>query len=486
MKPGGRIPVDGTVLEGDSQIDEAMLTGESIPVPKEVGMTVSAGTLNQDGTLLLRADKVGRDTALAQIVAMVNEAARSRAPIQQLADTVAAWFVPAVILSAVASFLAWALLGPAPAMANGMVAAVSVLIIACPCALGLATPVAVMLGVGRGAHSGILIKDAAALQAFETVDMLAIDKTGTLTTGQAEVVEDFCIAASDRTYVMACLAALESGSEHGLARALLRHARAATDVTLKAENFTALRGLGVGASIDGKACLLGSARLMLEQHVDLAPFSAFIEANADRSLVFLAIAGQAVCALALADRLKPEAAQAVRELQATGLRVVVLSGDREGAVRAAAREAGIDECHAELLPQDKRALIAQWKARGLRVAMAGDGINDAPALAESQVGIAMGSGTDIAIESADIVLPHGDLRALGRARHLARATMRNIRQNLFFAFVYNFLGVPLAAGVFFPWFGWLLSPMIASAAMSLSSVTVIANALRLRHVRLER
>lgn len=485
VKPGGRIPVDGIVTEGRSQVDEAMLTGESMPVEKEAGMAVSAGTLNQDGTLLLRAARVGRDTALAQIVAMVNEAGRTRAPIQQLADRVASWFVPAVIACAIAAFLAWATVGPAPAMANGLLAAVSVLIVACPCALGLATPVAVMLGVGRGAQAGILIKDAKALQVLETVNLLAIDKTGTLTTGQPEVVDDIFTDVAERAYAMACIAALETASEHALARALLRHAEPAANAALEVENFAALRGYGVSATIAGKQCLLGSTRLMEEQHVDLAPFADFAERHIGHSLAYLAIAGQAVCALALSDQLKPEATGALQALQAHGLRIVILSGDHEGAVRSAAQEAGIVEYHAGLLPQDKRDLIAHWKSQGLRVAMAGDGINDAPALAESDVGIAMGGGTDIAIGSADIILPHGDLRALGRARQLARATMRNIRQNLFFAFVYNFLGVPLAAGVFFPWSGWLLSPMVASAAMSLSSISVIANALRLRHARLE-
>jgi heavy metal translocating P-type ATPase len=485
VKPGGRIPVDGTVIEGRSQVDEAMLTGESLPVDKEAGMPVSAGTLNQDGSLLLRADKVGRDTALAHIVVMVNEASRSRAPIQQLADHVATWFVPAVILCALAAFLGWTWFGPAPAMANGLVAAVSVLIVACPCALGLATPVAVMIGVGRGAQAGILIKDAAALQAFEAVDLLAIDKTGTLTTGQAEVVDEAFAATVERASAMACIAALESGSEHALARALVRHA-AAEGAAVKAEDFTALRGQGVSARVEGKDCLLGSAQLMEQRQIDLAPFAGFTLRHSGRSIVYLAVGGEAACALALSDRLRPEAVAAILALRAAGLRIAVLSGDREGAVRAIAQEAGIDEFHAQLLPQDKRALIAKWKAQGLRVAMAGDGINDAPALAEAHVGIAMGGGNDIAIESADIVLPQSDLRALVRARILARATMRNIRQNLFFAFAYNFLGMPLAAGVFFPLLGWLLNPMIASAAMSLSSVSVIANALRLRHASLEK
>jgi Cu+-exporting ATPase len=487
VKPGGRIPVDGTVLEGASAVDEAMLSGEAMPVTKEAGMTVSAGTLNQDGTLLLRADKVGRDTFLSQIVAMVGVAGRSRAPIQQLADRVAAWFVPAVIVCALASFAAWSLFGPQPAMAHALVAAVSVLIVACPCALGLATPVAVMAGVGRGAQAGILIKDAAALQALATVDVLAIDKTGTLTTGQAGVEDAAWIDTIDKVQALNQIAALEAKSEHALAKALLRYADAqgARGADAAVESFNAMRGLGVGATIAGHACVLGSRRLLEEQRVDISAFASFAERNGSRSIVYFAADGQAVCALALSDRLKPGAAETIRLLRASGMRVVLLSGDRQSAVKAAAQQAGIDEYHGELLPQDKRALIAQWKAEGLHVAMAGDGINDAPALAEAHVGVAMGSGTDIAIESAGVVLPHGDLRALLRARRLARATMANIRQNLFFAFVYNFLGVPLAAGVFFPLLGWLLNPMFASAAMSLSSVSVIANALRLRHVKLE-
>ncbi len=487
VKPGGRIPVDGTVTEGRSQVDEAMLSGEPLPVSKGPGMAVSAGTVNQDGTLLLRADKVGRDTLLAQIVAMVGEAGRSRAPIQNLADRVAAWFVPAVMLSALATLFAWSWFGPAPAMANGLAAAISVLIVACPCALGLATPVAVMLGVGRGARAGILIKDAAALQALETIDVLAIDKTGTLTTGRAEVQDIAWGEAVDQAQALRGIAALEAHSEHALAAALLRYVQAqgAKGGAMRVEGFAAVRGMGVSAAIDGRECILGSRRLLQERGIDLAAFDAFVARNDGRSAVYFAVAGKAQCALALSDPLKPGAAETIAALLASGMHIVVLSGDRESAVRAAAKQAGIAEYHAELLPQDKRALIAQWKAAGRRVAMAGDGINDAPALAEAQVGIAMGSGTDIAIESADIVLPHGDLRAILRARRLAKATMRNIRQNLFFAFVYNFFGVPLAAGVFFPWLGWLLNPMIASAAMSLSSVSVIANALRLRHARLE-
>ena len=487
VKPGGRIPVDGTVTEGQSQVDEAMLSGEPLPVAKEPGMTVSAGTVNQDGTLLVRADKVGRDTLLAQIVAMVAEAGRSRAPIQHLADRVAAWFVPAVMLCAVAALAAWSWFGPAPAMANGLAAAISVLIVACPCALGLATPVAVMLGVGRGAQAGVLIKDASALQALETVDVLAIDKTGTLTTGKAEVQDIAWADAIDRTPTLDSIAALEAHSEHALASALLRYAQAqgASGNAMQTQGFTALRGMGVSAAIDGHDCLLGNRRLLEERGIDLTAFEDFTARNEGRSMAYFARNGKADCAFALSDQLKPGAADTVAALLASGVHVVLLSGDRESAVQAAAKQTGIGEYHAELLPQDKRALIAQWKAAGRCVAMAGDGINDAPALAEAQVGIAMGSGTDIAIESADIVLPHGDLRAILRARRLARATMRNIRQNLFFAFVYNFLGVPLAAGVLFPWLGWLLNPMIASAAMSLSSVSVIANALRLRHVRLE-
>ena len=487
VKPGGGIPVDGTVTEGQSQVDEAMLSGEPMPVTKEPGMRVSAGTVNQDGALLLRADKVGRDTLLAQIVAMVAEAGRSRAPIQHLADRVAAWFVPAVMLCALASFLAWSWFGPAPALANGLAAAISVLIVACPCALGLATPVAVMLGVGRGARAGILIKDASALQALETIDVLGIDKTGTLTTGQAEVQDIAWAEAVDRTRALNSIAAIEAHSEHALASALSRYVQAqgANGNAMPAEGFTALRGLGVSARIGGQDCVLGSRRLLVERGIDIGAFDGFATHNDGRSVVYLALGGKAMCALALSDQLKPDAADTVAALLAAGVHVVLLSGDRRSAVQAAAKQAGIDEYHAELLPQDKRALIEEWKAAGRCVAMAGDGINDAPALAEAQVGIAMGNGTDIAIESADIVLPHGDLRAILRARRLAKATMRNIRQNLFFAFVYNFLGVPLAAGVFFPWLGWLLNPMIASAAMSLSSVSVIANALRLRHVRLE-
>jgi heavy metal translocating P-type ATPase len=486
VKPGGKIPVDGAVLEGSSQVDESMLSGEPLPVAKKIGDKVSAGTINQVGSVLLRADKVGRDTLLAHIVQMVNDAGRSRAPIQKLADKVASWFVPAVIASAVLSFIAWTLFGPAPAMANGLVAAVSVLIVACPCALGLATPVSIMLGVGRGAMAGVLIKNADALETLEKIDVLAIDKTGTLTEGKASVQGLQAAPGSDEDTVLRHVASLESLSEHPLAQAILRYTAARGITPSAVADFRAHDGLGVSGSVASVPLLLGSLRHMQSAGVDVACFDAFIADSAKRAqtVTYLAVAGQAAGVLALADPVKAGAADAVKQLRAAGVRVVMLSGDNAATAQAVASAVGIEEYHGGLLPQDKLSILKKLQQEGHRVAMAGDGINDAPALAQADVGIAMGGGTDIAMQSAGIVLPKGDLEAIVRARTLSRLTMRNIRQNLFFAFIYNFLGVPLAAGVFYPWLGWLLSPMIASAAMSFSSVSVISNALRLRHADL--
>ncbi|HEY8025133.1 MAG TPA: heavy metal translocating P-type ATPase [Burkholderiaceae bacterium] len=487
VKPGGKVPVDGEVVDGNSQVDESMLSGEPMPVEKKQGDKLSAGTINQVGSLLLRADKVGRDTLLAHIVQMVGDAGRSRAPIQKLADKVSSWFVPAVIGSALLSFAGWALFGPAPAMANGLVAAVSVLIVACPCALGLATPVSIMLGVGRGAMAGVLIKNAEALETLEKIDVLAIDKTGTLTEGKASIQAVQVADGGNEESVLRYVASLETLSEHPLGRAILRYTSGRGIVPAAVSDFRAHNGLGVSGLIDGLPVLLGSLRQMQDAHVDVSSFDVFAAdcARYAHTLVYVATAGRAAGALSLADPVKPGAADAVRQLRASGVRVVMLTGDNAATAEAVARTVGIEEYHAGLLPQDKLALLKQLQIDGHRVAMAGDGINDAPALAQADVGIAMGSGTDIAMQSAGVVLPKGDLAAIVRARTLSRLTMRNIRQNLFFAFVYNFLGVPLAAGVFFPWLGWLLSPMIASAAMSFSSVSVITNALRLRHADLD-
>jgi Cu+-exporting ATPase len=482
VRPGERVPVDGVVLEGTSSVDESMISGEPTPVEKAAGARVTGATLNGVGGFVMRAEKVGRDTLLARIVQLVAEAQRSRAPIQRLADRVAAWFVPAVVAAAALAFAAWATLGPQPRLAHALVAAVSVLIIACPCALGLATPMSVMVGVGRGAAAGVLLKDAAALEALARVDTLVLDKTGTLTEGRPRLVSIVDAAGGDGSEALRLAASLERGSEHPLAAAVLEGADARSLALSPAQGFRALAGRGLSGTVDGHAALLGSRLLLEESGVDASPLAAAAEREAaeGRSLLFLAVDGRARAVLSVADTLRSTAADAVRELRAQGLRVVMLTGDNEAAARAVARRLGIEQVLADVAPERKAEVVRTLQREGRTVAMAGDGINDAPALASAQVGIAMGTGTDVAIQSAGVTLVGADLWGIVRARRLSRATLANIRQNLFWAFAYNALGIPLAAGVLYPWLGWLLSPMVAAAAMSLSSLTVISNALRLR------
>jgi heavy metal translocating P-type ATPase len=482
VKPGSKIPVDGAVTEGQSTVDESTVTGEPIPVGKTRGSNVTAGTVNQRGSFLLRAEKVGAQTLLAQIVQMVSEAGRTRAPIQKMADTVSAWFVPAVMASAAVAFAVWAWVGPAPQMANALVVAVSVLIIACPCALGLATPISIMVGIGRGAKEGVLIKDAEALELMEKVDTLVVDKTGTLTEGAPHVQTIVAASGFTEPDVLRYAAAIEAQSEHPLAQAIVDYGREQKAVLPSVENFESVTGLGVRAQSEGKRVLLGNARLMQESSLDATD----LEGEAQRlrelgqTVMFLAIDSRVAGLISVADPIKASTLEAIEALRASGLRIVVLTGDNATTARAVAKQLGIDTVKAEVLPADKYKEVQRLQREGRVVAMAGDGVNDAPALAAANVGIAMGNGTDVAMQSARVVLVKGDLRGIVKARLLSQETMKNIRQNLFFAFAYNFLGVPLAAGVLYPAFGWLLSPMIASAAMSLSSVSVIGNALRLR------
>jgi heavy metal translocating P-type ATPase len=482
VKPGDKVPVDGLITEGRSNIDESMLTGEPMPAEKTTGSRVTAGTVNQTGSFLMRADQVGAGTLLSQIVRMVSEASRTRAPIQQLTDQVSAWFVPAVIGIAVVAFIAWAVLGPAPAMAYGLVVAVSVLIIACPCALGLATPISIMVGVGRGAQEGVLIKDAQALELMEKVDTIVIDKTGTLTEGKPKVQRVVATAGMESATVLGWCAALEELSEHPLARAITEHAKAQSAPTLRVEGFESITGKGVLGRVEGRNLALGNAALMQQVGADTVAVAADVAAvrAAGETVMFLAVDGRFAGFIGVADPIKPTTRQAIAELKASGLHIVVVTGDNAATAAAVARQVGIDDVQAEVMPEDKYRQVQALQRAGRIVAMAGDGINDAPALAQANVGIAMGTGTDIAMNSARIVLVKGDLTGIARARSLSQRTMRNIRQNLFFAFVYNFIGVPVAAGVLYPAFGIVLSPMIASAAMALSSVSVIANALRLR------
>ena len=486
VRPGSNVPVDGILTEGQSTIDESMLTGEPIPVQKSVGSKAIAGAVNQHGAFVMRAEKIGADTLLSQIVQLVNQAGRSRAPIQKLADRVSGWFVPAVIVVAVLSFIVWALAGPTPGMAHGLVAAVSVLIIACPCALGLATPISIMVGVGRGARDGVLIKDAEALELMEKVDTLVVDKTGTLTRGAPSVQHIIAAENFTRADVLVLAAALEKMSEHPLAQAILSHLQAQGLPVLPVTGFSAITGKGVQGQIDGNTVLLGNTLLMQEAGVptDVLTEKADELRALGQTVMFIAVNKKLAGLISVADAIKPESHEAIRQLHAEGIRIVMLTGDNATTARAVATTLGIDAVHAEVLPEDKYRHVQSLQQQGRIVAMAGDGINDAPALAEASVGIAMGTGTDIAMNSARIVLVKGDLRGIAKARQLSRATMRNIRQNLFFAFVYNFVGVPVAAGILYPWLGLLLSPMIASAAMSLSSVSVIANALRLRRAEL--
>jgi P-type Cu+ transporter len=486
VRPGERVPVDGVVLEGASAVDESMVTGEPIPVEKGPGARVTGGTVNGTGGFVMRAERVGAETLLAQIVRMVAEAQRSRAPIQRLADLVSAWFVPAVVAVAVVTALAWALYGPEPRLAYALVNAVAVLIIACPCALGLATPMSIMVGTGRGAQAGVLIKNAEALETLEKVDTLVVDKTGTLTEGKPRVVSVLAAADVTETEVVALAAGLERGSEHPLAAAILAGAAERNVGPRDLAEFRSLTGRGVTGVAGGRRVALGNARLLQELGVEPGPLVGRAEAlRAEGQTVMFLVAGDAVAGiLGVADPIKPSTREAIRLLQAEGLRVVMLTGDSHVTAQAVARVLRLDDVIAEVLPEQKVEVVRRLHAEGRVVAMAGDGVNDAPALAQADVGIAMGTGTDVAIESAGMTLVKGDLRGIVRARRLSRATMRNIRENLVWAFIYNVLGVPVAAGVLYPVFGLLLSPMIASAAMSLSSVSVIANALRLRRAEL--
>ncbi|HWU01603.1 MAG TPA: copper-translocating P-type ATPase, partial [Novosphingobium sp.] len=486
LRPGEKVPVDAVIEEGRSAIDQSMLTGEAMPVTKAAGDAVIGGTLNQSGALVVRAEKVGRDTMLARIVQMVAQAQRSRAPIQQLADRVAGWFVPAVLLVAVVAFAAWGLLGPAPRLPHALVAAVSVLIIACPCALGLATPMSIMVGIGRGAGLGILVREAQALERLEKVDTLVVDKTGTLTQGRPAVTGIEPLGGFDEDEVLRLAAAIERGSEHPLAHAIVAHAQARHLPLPEAREVASPAGKGIAGLVEGRRVAIGNGAFLRELGIDTAPAQARAEAlrGNGATAILAAVDGALAGIIAIADPVKPTTPQALAALRADGIRIVMLTGDNRTTALAVAQALGIDDIEAEVLPEGKGAVIARLRAQGHVVAMAGDGVNDAPALAAADVGIAMGQGTDVAIESAGITLLSGDLMGLVRARRLGVATMANIRQNLFFAFAYNTLGVPVAAGVLYPVFGLLLSPVMAAAAMSLSSVSVIANALRLGRARL--
>jgi P-type Cu+ transporter len=487
VRPGEKIPVDGVVAQGRSSVDESMVTGESMPVSKADGDRVIGGTVNQGGGLVVRAEKIGRDTMLARIVDMVARAQRSRAPIQRLADQVAGWFVPAVIAAAALAFAAWATFGPEPRFSFGLVAAVTVLIIACPCALGLATPMSIMVGIGRGAHAGILIRDAQALEQLESIDTLVIDKTGTLTEGRPKVVAVIPAGGVDENQLLRLAAAVERGSEHPLARSILDAALERGLALSDVADFASPSGKGATGTVEGRKIALGNATLMRELNIathdlDSAAEKARLEGA---TAIIVAVDGRAAGVIAIADPIKSSAQAALAALRKDGLRVVMLTGDNLTTARAVAKTLGIDEIEAGVLPERKSDVVQRLRAKGRRVAMAGDGVNDAPALAAADVGIAMGGGTDVAIESAAVTLLTGDLMGLVRARRLSKATMRNIRQNLMFAFLYNAAGVPVAAGALYPLFGILLSPMVGAAAMALSSVSVIANALRLARVRLD-
>ncbi|PZQ83303.1 MAG: haloacid dehalogenase [Ancylobacter novellus] len=486
VRPGEKVPVDGKVAEGRSALDEALVTGESMPVTKAEGDHVIGGTLNRSGGLVIVAEKVGRDTMLARIVQMVAEAQRSRAPIQRLADQVAGWFVPLVVACAILAFIAWAVWGPDPRFAHALIAAVAVLIIACPCALGLATPMSIMVGVGRGAQMGVLIKNAEALERMEKVDTLVVDKTGTLTEGAPSLTAIVPAEGFEEADVLRLAAAVERPSEHPLARAVVMAAQARGLDIPKVRGFDSPVGKGAYGLVEGKRVMLGSAAFLRELGIETSALAASADAlrREGASVIFVGINGKAAAALAIADPIKASTPQALKDLAAEGIRVVMLTGDNRVTAEAVARRLGITEVEADVAPDQKAAVVAKLKAEGRVVAMAGDGVNDAPALAGADVGIAMGSGTDVAIESAGVTLLRGDLGGIVTARRLSQATMRNIRQNLFFAFIYNGAGVPIAAGVLYPVFGLLLSPMIAALAMSLSSVSVIGNALRLRATRL--
>ena len=485
VRPGEAVPIDGIIIEGKSAIDEAMITGESMPIVKQIGASVIGGTMNQTGAFVMQAARVGGDTMLSRIVQMVAQAQRSRAPIQRMADRVSAWFVPAVMLVAAAAFTGWAVFGPSPAFSYGLIAAVSVLIIACPCALGLATPMSIMVGVGRGAQAGVLIKNAEALERMEKIDTLVVDKTGTLTEGKPKVTQVVATGFSEAE-LLSFAASLEQPSEHPLAHAVVVAASEKGLPVVKADEFDSPTGKGVVGKVGGRAVALGNIRMMEDLGIDVSS----LEKQGDdlrqdgATVIFAAVDGKAAGLLAIADPIKQTTPQAIRELRAAGMRIVMLTGDNRTTAQAVADKLGIDEVEAEVLPEDKSRIVNRLRAQGSIVAMAGDGTNDAPALAAADIGIAMGTGTDVAMESAGVTLLRGDLMGIVKARRLSKAVMGNIRQNLFFAFAYNVAGVPVAAGVLYPVFGILLSPVMAAAAMSLSSFSVIVNALRLRMTRL--
>ena len=497
VRPGEKVPIDGVIVEGQSDIDESMITGEPMPVSKRAGDKVVGATVNQTGSFVMRAERIGAETLLAQIVQMVAEAQRSRAPIQKLADTVSGYFVPAVISIAVITFVVWSIIGPAPAMAYALVNAVSVLIIACPCALGLATPMSIMVGVGRAAHAGILVKNAEAIEITEKVTHLITDKTGTLTAGKPEVVSSVTEKEISGHDLLQIAASVEAHSEHPLARAIVEAAKKEQIPLREVTDFQSTTGSGVsaklamaspsGGELDGVRVLVGKEKFLTDSSVNI---SDELRKQADglqeqaQTTVWAAVDGNAGGVIGIADPIKPTTRHAIRALHEMGLKIIMCTGDNRRTAESVARELGIDEFRAEVMPDEKIGIVKRLKANGAIVAMAGDGINDAPALAAADVGIAMGTGTDVAIESASITLVKGDLLGIVKAMHLSHSVMRNIRQNLFFAFIYNAVGVPIAAGVLFPFFGVLLSPMIAGAAMSFSSVSVIANALRLRSIKL--
>jgi Cu+-exporting ATPase len=486
VHPGEKVPVDGTVIEGNSSVDESMISGEAIPVEKESGSKVIGATVNGTGSLIMRAEKVGSETVLAQIVKMVSEAQRSRAPIQKMADVVAGWFVPAVMLSAIVTFIIWSIFGPEPRMAHALINAVAVLIIACPCALGLATPMSIMVATGKGATMGVLFKNAEAIELLRKVDTLVVDKTGTLTEGKPKLVAVETVNGFDQQNLLRMAASLERGSEHPLAAAIVGGAEERGIGTVSVEGFQSITGKGVTGRIDGLEVALGNRKLFEDMGIDTSAL--LIQAEAmefkGQTVMFVAVGGKSVGLLCVADPIKETTPEALRQLHAEGIRIVMMTGDNRTTAQAVAGDLGIDDILAEVLPEEKADKVKELQAQGRFVAMAGDGINDAPALAQAQVGVAMGTGTDVAMASAGVTLVKGDLRGIVRARLLSRATMANIRQNLFFAFFYNALGIPLAAGALYPFFGILLSPMIAAAAMSFSSVSVIGNALRLRRTKI--
>jgi Cu+-exporting ATPase len=486
VRPGEKVPVDGTIVDGRSSIDESMLTGEPVPIEKVVGNDVTGATLNGTGSLIIEAARVGSDTTLSKIVEMVANAQRSQAPIQKLVDVVAGWFVPAVVAAAIIAFIAWAIFGPQPAMAYALVAAVSVLIIACPCALGLATPMSIMVATGRGAQAGVLIKNAEALERFAAVDTLIVDKTGTLTEGKPKLVAVVAVGDHDENQILQAAASLEKGSEHPLADAIVKGAQARGLALSNAQDFVAITGQGVTGAVDGRSIALGNSKLVDRMGLERAQLVEAANKRRDdgETVMFVIIDDEIAGLVSVADPVKATTANAIKALHGEGLRIVMATGDNERTARAVAARLGIDDIRADVSPEDKARIVEELQKAGCKVAMAGDGVNDAPALAQADVGIAMGTGADVAIESAGFTLVKGDLNGIVRARRLSDATMRNIKQNLFFAFAYNAAGVPIAAGILYPFFGILLSPMIAAAAMSLSSVSVIGNALRLRRQQL--